>query len=174
MPRAVRSQSAMEYLATYGWAILIIVVIAAALVTLGYLGGGAALQTRAKPGTCQVSRPYGPYSITSIGLTGACTGGIPEYVVQFNGQSDSNVIVPYSDYMQSNSITVTGWGYVATRGTDGCNVEDIATNLASSNGGQGRTGFMLTFGWGDDVGFLIGNSISWSQLDVSNPSYNGK
>ena len=53
-----RAQSAMEYLTTYGWAILIITVAFMALYSFGIFDmntyGAGAL-----PGSCQVYRPYG-------------------------------------------------------------------------------------------------------------------
>ncbi len=50
-PSALRSQSAMEYLMTYGWAILIISVVLAALFRLGVFSG--VLSPRARLGQCQ-------------------------------------------------------------------------------------------------------------------------
>ena len=76
----------MEYLMTYGWAIL---VIAIALGVLYYLVifNGIASAPRAQPGSCQVFRPNGPDTTTDINLEGACNNELPEYVAQFNGNS---------------------------------------------------------------------------------------
>jgi hypothetical protein len=76
-----RSQSAMEYLMTYGWAVLIIGVVLAALVSLGAFNS-ATWGPRASPGSCKVFRST---AITS--LEGVCTSVIPQSVAQFNGQT---------------------------------------------------------------------------------------
>ncbi len=52
--RNSKSQSAMECLMTYGWAILIISVVLATLFQLGVFSG--VLSPRARPGQCQVVR----------------------------------------------------------------------------------------------------------------------
>ncbi|MEM0201836.1 MAG: hypothetical protein QXR73_01515, partial [Candidatus Micrarchaeaceae archaeon] len=53
-----KSQSAMEYLMTYGWAILIIAVVLAALFELGVFNP-LTFAPKASPGSCQVVRPEG-------------------------------------------------------------------------------------------------------------------
>ena len=82
----IRAQSAMEYLMTYGWAILIIAVVLGALFQLGVFNSSS-FSPRAPPGACQVFRPSGPGTTTNINLMGVCTGLLPQYVGQFNGQS---------------------------------------------------------------------------------------
>src|SRR5487761_2342245 len=81
-----KAQSAMEYLMTYGWAILIVAVVLAAFFYLGVFSG-ANLAPRAQPGSCKVLRPNGPGTTTFINLAGVCTGQLPQFVAQFNGQS---------------------------------------------------------------------------------------
>ena len=51
----------MEYLMTYGWAILIIAVALGALFELGVFNS-ATFASKAQPGACQVYRPNGPGS----------------------------------------------------------------------------------------------------------------
>ena len=79
-----KSQSAMEYLMTYGWAILIIAVVLGAIYSLG-LFNGATLAPRAQPGSCEVLRPNGALTTQYISLAGSCTNELPQYVAQFNG-----------------------------------------------------------------------------------------
>jgi len=43
---------------------------------------------KAPPGSCQVFRPNGPYTTSFINLEGICSGELPQYVAQFNGQSN--------------------------------------------------------------------------------------
>ena len=88
-----KSQSAMEYLMTYGWAILIIAIVLGALFSLGVFSS-ANLSPRAQPGTCEVLRST---AVTS--LAGQCSGLLPEYVAKFNGQSS---------YVSSNSANLNG------------------------------------------------------------------
>ena len=100
--RNYKSQSAMEYLMTYGWAILIIAVVLAVLFQLGVFSGGNFLP-HAQAGSCQVSR-----TIAGISLEGQCNGMLPEYVAQFNG--GNSYIQPSSGVLGgSSSLTVNLW-----------------------------------------------------------------
>ena len=96
------SQSAMEYLMTYGWSILIVAVVLGALAYLGVFNP-LYFAPKANPGSCQVYRPNGPGTAYDINLLGTCSGEIPEFVAAFNG----NV---YS-YITANSLYLpTGSG----------------------------------------------------------------
>jgi hypothetical protein len=83
-----KSQSAMEYLMTYGWSILIIGVVLAVLFSLGIFNPSS-YAPKAQPGSCQVYRPGGgPGSTSFINLEGtSCGGELPRFVAQFNGAS---------------------------------------------------------------------------------------
>ncbi len=79
----LKAQSAMEYLMTYGWAILIIAVVLASLFALGVFNSGASLSTSCIPlagFTC-----YGPVlhqgnlTITVGQATGSAWTGITAY-----------------------------------------------------------------------------------------------
>ncbi|MEM3781662.1 MAG: hypothetical protein QXT43_01715, partial [Candidatus Micrarchaeaceae archaeon] len=74
-----KAQSAMEYLMTYGWAILIIAVVLGALFELGVFNSNT-FAPKAPPGACQVFRPNGPGTTSFINLEGLCNGELPEYV----------------------------------------------------------------------------------------------
>ena len=122
--RAVsKSQSAMEYLMTYGWAILIIAVVLGALYYLGVFNT-ANLAPRAQPGSCKVVRPNGPGTTTFINLAGICNGQLPQFVANFDGVSSNVVVGNVPNLNIINSITVSMWGkssittdsYWATRG----------------------------------------------------------
>jgi len=82
-----KAQSAMEYLMTYGWAILIISVVLAALFQLGVFNP-MTFAPKAPPGSCQVFRPNGPGTTSFINLEGICSGELPQYVAQFNGNGE--------------------------------------------------------------------------------------
>jgi len=79
-----KAQSAMEYLMTYGWAILIIAVVLGALFQLGVFNP-MTFAPKAPPGACQVFRPNGPGTTSFINLEGICSGELPQYAAQFNG-----------------------------------------------------------------------------------------
>jgi len=105
---SLKAQSAMEYLMTYGWAILIISVVLAALFQLGVFNP-MTFAPKAPPGSCQVFRPNGPYTTSFINLEGICSGELPQYVAQFNGQSSvihTNLLFPSTNTV---NFTVTGW-----------------------------------------------------------------
>ncbi len=108
--RSSKLQSAMEYLMTYGWAILIIAIVLVALFSLGVFNS-ANFAPKAPPGSCQVFRPNGPGTTFDLNLEGECNGELPQYVVQLNG-IDSNIKVPYSAAFNPNtseSISVAAW-----------------------------------------------------------------
>ena len=69
----------MEYLMTYGWAILIIAIILVALFSLGVFNS-ANFAPKAPPGSCQVFRPNGPGTTFDLNLEGECNGELPQYV----------------------------------------------------------------------------------------------
>ncbi len=79
----MRSQSAMEYLMTYGWAILVIAVVLGILFQLGVFNT-ANLTPKAKAGQCQV-QVLGSGSSTTHQLAGMCQGEEPEYVAKLPG-----------------------------------------------------------------------------------------
>ena len=102
-----KAQSAMEYLMTYGWAILIIAVVLGALFQLGVFNANN-FAPKAPPGACQVFRPNGPYTTSFMNLEGICSGELPQYVAQFNGQS-SYIQIPNSQNLQLSTVTFGGW-----------------------------------------------------------------
>jgi len=103
-----KAQSAMEYLMTYGWAILIIAVVLAALFQLGVFNP-MAFAPKAQPGSCQVFRPNGPGTTSFINLEGVCSGELPQYVAQFNGQNIITVPAPAELPIGSSPRTITAW-----------------------------------------------------------------
>jgi len=104
----IKSQAAMEYLMTYGWAILIIALTLAVLYSLGIMNPKNFLP-RAPPGSCFVFRPNGPGTTDFVSLQGTC-GYLPMYVGSFNGNTyidmgnSTNLIV-------GNRFTESVWIY---------------------------------------------------------------
>ena len=110
----MKSQSAMEYLMTYGWAILIIAVVVGALFQLGVFNSNN-FAPKAQAGGCQVIRPEGAGSTQDISTMGVCTGEIPEFVAKFSGigsgSTNSVVAVPSAgvDFNGLSEISITAW-----------------------------------------------------------------
>ncbi len=108
-----RLQSAIEYLTTYGWALLVIAAVVAALYYLGVFNS-TDFAPRAQPGACQISRPNGPGTVDPILLDGLCNNELPEYVASFPS-SGGYARVPFLQfepaitYEGHNSLTVTLW-----------------------------------------------------------------
>jgi hypothetical protein len=100
----------MEYLMTYGWAILIIAVILGVLFQLGVFSSSS-FAVRSPPGSCQVFRPGGSGTSQNINLMGVCSGQLPQYAAQFNGQTsyvDTGTGSSLNIYGQ-NSISLSLW-----------------------------------------------------------------
>jgi hypothetical protein len=139
----LKAQSAMEYLMTYGWAILIISIVLAALFQLGVFNP-MAFAPKAQPGACQVFRPNGPGTISFINLEGVCSGEMPQYVAQFNGANifpiTANIIG--RDYVPSGTDAISifawvkispsdtsGWQRIVSFGTESCNGQNVALEI---------------------------------------------
>ncbi len=97
----------MEYLMTYGWAILIIAVVLGALFQLGVFNAST-FAPRAPPGACQVLRPNGPNTASLINLEGVCNGELPQYVGGFNNVGEIS-IADFSTFMSNVPLTISGW-----------------------------------------------------------------
>ncbi|MGC9010842.1 MAG: LamG-like jellyroll fold domain-containing protein [Candidatus Micrarchaeia archaeon] len=98
----------MEYLMTYGWAILIIAVVLGALFRLGVFNANN-FAPKAPPGSCQVFRPYGPGTTQFINLEGICSGELPEYAAYFTPASNSHIDTSSFIPLYKRSFTVTAW-----------------------------------------------------------------
>ncbi len=107
-----KEQSAMEYLMTYGWAILIIAIVLVALDSLGVFNPQYFAST-ANPGSCSIYRPNGPGTTTEISLVGTCNSQIPKFVFRSQGVGDYVLIANSSSTSNplniANSITITAW-----------------------------------------------------------------
>jgi hypothetical protein len=101
-----KSQAAMEYLMTYGWAILIIALSLVVLYSLGIMNPKNFIP-RAPPGSCFVFRPNGSGTTDFISLQGTC-GYLPMYVASFNGVN-TYITVPYLLVFNQHSFTITLW-----------------------------------------------------------------
>ena len=98
----------MEYLMTYGWAILIIAVVLGALFSLGVFNG-ANFAPKAPPGACQVFRPNGPGSTSFINLEGVCSGELPQFAETTNTLRTMTTFNILSSQPPTSSGTLTFW-----------------------------------------------------------------
>ena len=96
----------MEYLMTYGWAILVIAVVLGVLYSLGIFNPSN-FAPKAQPGSCQIFRPNGPGTNYDLNLEGTCSGELPEYVAEFSGEKN----VQTTDMQNLTSFTFVGWFY---------------------------------------------------------------
>ncbi|MDE1851416.1 MAG: LamG domain-containing protein [Candidatus Micrarchaeota archaeon] len=95
-------QSAMEYLMTYGWAILAIAIVMVSLYSLGIFNAGNLTPTAA-PGSCEVVR-----TVAQTSFAGQCGNLIPKYVGVF--LNPKNAYVTLSKGMNlTGSFTVSMW-----------------------------------------------------------------
>jgi hypothetical protein len=105
-----RSQAAMEFMMTYGWAILIISVVMAGLYSMGFFSAFS-FSPRAQPGSCSIYRPYGAYNNKLIALQGECQGQFPQYVSMFDGKT-SFVDAGLNAVRNTGNVTVLLWANV--------------------------------------------------------------
>ncbi len=117
MPANAKLQSAMEYLMTYGWAILVIAIVLASLVQLGVLNVNA-FSTRAQGGSCQVFRPNGPLTTAFTKLQGVCNNELPQLIAKFNapqngctGSSNQGATTNNFYAPSFSSMTINFWYY---------------------------------------------------------------
>ncbi len=164
-----KSQSAMEYLMTYGWSILIIAVILGALAYLGVFNP-IYFAPKANPGSCQVFRPNGAETSYDINLLGVCQGEVPEYVSQFNGQSSyigfGNTLI-----LNTGEVTVSAWVYINPASIDGYRHDVMDDSEGTSDSGNGG-GFVLASPseslQGEDIHFwvTINNPANWQYANT--------
>lgn len=157
-----KSQAAMEYLTTYGWAILIIIIVIAGLFSLGVFNGNS-YGAKAKEGACDVYRPYGPSTTQLINLQGLCSTDPPQSVAYFNGKN-SQVNIPVSALLApSNQVTVSVWIYANSSSTS---TQAVVSKTTSSS----PNGYFLgtTSGWSNvDFYVVIGGSPKGSAFSKS-------
>jgi hypothetical protein len=100
---SLKCQSAMEYLMTYGWAILIISVVLGTLYQIGVFNSSS-LSVRVPPGACQVLR-----TSAAVNLVGQCSGILPKYVAQFDGVSSYVALGKITQEVGTNSMSFAVW-----------------------------------------------------------------
>ncbi len=138
--RLEKLQSAMEYLMTYGWAILIIAVVLGALFGLGFFNS-ANLAPKVSAGACQVYRPNGPGTASFINLEGTCNNELPQYVAQFSGVSDSVTTQTFVGIPAGSSTrSLSAWVYVTSSAS-----EQGMVSIGDSAGNSGDVFGLILF-----------------------------
>ena len=131
----MKSQSAMEYLMTYGWAVLAIAIVLIALAELGIFNG-ANVTPHSTAGACQAI-----HSAAGSSLAGQCNSAQPEFVAQFNGAT-SYVQINDAPYLRIGNPDFTFYAWInplslSTCSSDNCiifNKENSYEWALSSNG----------------------------------------
>ena len=102
----LKLQSAMEYLMTYGWALMIIAIVLVALFQLGFFSSGNSVP-RIPAGSCEVIK-----TVQGSNLEGQCNGPAPQYVARLGGTSYA--YAPLGTYYgQNNPLTASAWVYMS-------------------------------------------------------------
>jgi len=131
------AQSAMEYIMTYGWAIVILSVVVVALYVSGVFSSSSAFAPKAQPGSCHVYRPNEPGASSLTSLAGVCNGENPEFTAQFNGQSSGVSVTDTSGLdMSSGGFSVAAWIYWTGSGTQDYIVDKSGKYTLSLNAGN--------------------------------------
>jgi hypothetical protein len=105
----------MEYLMTYGWALLIMVIVLIALYEFGVFNANT-FAPRAQPGGCYVEKSQGPGYATIKSLAGTCNPALPLYApissAQEAGCVAGNVLIEANIMSVSSlsALTITYWG----------------------------------------------------------------
>ncbi|MDE1851514.1 MAG: LamG domain-containing protein [Candidatus Micrarchaeota archaeon] len=153
-------QSAMEYLMTYGWAILAIAIVMVSLYSLGIFNA-ASLQPTATPGSCDVVK-----TVAQTALAGQCANLIPKYVARFNGANSYIDAGSGRPLTVSTTVTISAWVYA---------INSSVEQLVVSKDGQyhieidsGRTTFQVASTYKRGNSHL--NSSTWYNMIAS---YNG-
>jgi len=162
----IKAQSAMEYLMTYGWAILIISVVLAALFQLGVFNP-MTFAPKAPPGACQVFRPNGPGTTAFINLEGVCSGELPQYVARITPPANNGFYAAKTPYrIVGNNYTISAWFNIVTFSGSGYDSYEPIADIynASVNGGIGGSqnyDFGAIWALPNEVGLGVGWPYSW-------------
>ena len=172
---SMRLQAAMEYLSTYGWAILMLAVVLGALYFLGVFNGFAQAP-RLQPGACYVDRPNGPNTNQFIALEGTCTGEQPKFVTKFNGQ---NSYVIANNVQTGSQFTISLWVYATSYPSSYTRILSLDKYSSPNQGwiflgsSSGTAAYMAMFtqsGSEFDSGFANVNLNVWENYIIT---YNG-
>jgi len=174
-----KAQSAMEYLMTYGWAILIIAVVLGALFQLGVFNANN-FAPKAPPGSCQVFRPNGPGTTSFINLEGICTGEIPQYVASFNPDGSTAtaayINVPEIIPIDYSTFSYFAWIYPTSSGGGQCCRRVLATSAGDSGAIEVSTGgstYIMINGYNTGGWLNVNSYFPLNTWNFVGATYNG-
>lgn len=195
-----KMQTAVEYLTTYGWAVLLIAVVIVALFYLGIFNTSNFVP-KVQPGSCYVYRPHGPGTVQNMVLDGVCSGVLPEFVFDTSTNQVNVTVVKFAPTLTSagqNSMTLTAWAapegcvtkcgdsyllaYISTYGTTSTTYyPSIYTAMLVPGGWKQQTAFLETGVWyngGVTINdqsqmFNLNPSISQGLMNFYAFAYNG-
>ena len=159
----LRLQSAMEYLMTYGWSILIVALVLVSLFGLGFFNSANFLP-KVTAGACSVYR-----TVQGINLEGQCNNELPQFTAQFSG-SGSWVLVSQSRNLNASYITLAAWVDPSSYGcsSDHCiivNKENQYEIAMADGSGYLHAAFDTAWAWyGPSIPLPIGQ---WSFVAVT-------
>ncbi len=177
-------QSAIEYLTTYGWALLIIAAIFLVFFNLNLFSNNG---LRAVPGSCKVFRPNGPYTTQFLSIVGFCKNLPPETVADFgrifvsgSGGSNGNGGISYPSFIeipnplqfqqgssQPQGFTLTSWVYWYGVANSKC--QGIFGSVPGQSSGIG----LYAFGGNDGACgplWINGSYVKWPDVNNSIPT----
>ncbi len=183
---AYKLQSAMEYLMTYGWAILIIAVVLGALFQLGIFNAST-FTPKAPPDACHVFRPNGPMTTSFVNLQGICNGELPQYVGGFDLQGEKSVIqyvnVPTYTISNTGTFSYFAWFNPSILGAGNCCQRIMASSggdaglmeIASGSlaDGTGSTKHIAIYGYGLPGWPSEGSAYSYGSWHFVGVTYDG-
>ena len=155
-------QAAMEYLMTYGWAILIIALALGVLYSLGVFN-----PNRLKPVGCFLSAPF----TCQIQTFKGSTGGLTLLIGQGTGQTititnvacvDNSLLTGTGGLPASNLFTPVTGGNVASGGSISVTVSCWKSSSATFNGNIGDT-----FSGTVVINYAIGGSVYYTMGSIS-------
>jgi hypothetical protein len=137
----IKLQSAMEYLMTYGWAILVIAVVMVALFSLGILGGGSPFGTTclAQSGYVCSSPTFSASSGTLYAKIGQATGSSwvsANFVFVPSGTTTSTPLALFSAANINTQTTVANADFASgliTEQTVQANIYVVGPEIAGAN-----------------------------------------
>lgn len=160
--KELKLQSAMEYLMTYGWMLLILAVVLGALAGLGIFSTNS-LAPKASPGSCSVYRPNGALSSSLTNLVGICNGELPQYAAKFNGTSSYISTGTTGLPLGNSQRSVFAWIYYTGTTSGFIQSYGITGTTGSESGLYLTSGRVLMFtGYGDDYGTSVPALNTWN------------
>ena len=169
-----KQQSALEFLITYSWAILIIIIVIGLFIYYVVFGNTNSSVVQ-QPGECTVYRPSVVIGSSQPSLKGICDDAPPEYVAQFNG--NSYISFPQVLNFNTAPFTITFWEYYFSytncyTSSNGGNCDENITLYINPNKCSSSSSYVcvITF----DLRTTMLHWFTWARDIFYNPVQTGK